>query len=284
MKMIIAVSGGIDSVVMLHMLHGASEHQLVVAHVDHGIRDNSGEDEQFVRQLTQAYGLPYESLRLELGPHASEEDARDKRYTWLREIQHKHSAEAIATAHHQDDVIETMIINMIRGTGWRGLCSLTEHDKTKRPLLAWSKAEVVRYAAEHDLEWRDDSTNDNVRYLRNYVRYRYVQRMSISERKKWVRLHEEQMILRENIDSELLLLAGQIGTEGEYSRHWLIMSDQKVVLELLPYIVGMRLERSVLLQLWHFICTAKSGKQFHASGLEFRVTARHLIVSTSDIC
>lgn len=284
MKMIIAVSGGIDSVVMLHMLHGASEHQLVVAHVDHGIRDNSGEDEQFVRQLTQAYGLPYESLRLELGPHASEEDARDKRYTWLREIQHKHSAEAIATAHHQDDVIETMIINMIRGTGWRGLCSLTEHDKTKRPLLAWSKAEVVRYAAEHDLEWRDDSTNDNVRYLRNYVRYRYLQRMSVDERKQWLELNAKQQELRAEIDSEIRAVAGQFGSDNQYSRYSLIMADQAVVLELLPYIVGQRLERSVLLQVWHFICTARQGKQFHVSGVEFRVTARDLIVSTSDIC
>lgn len=282
--MIVAVSGGIDSVVLLDTLHTAGSDELVVAHVDHGIRIDSGEDEQFVQQLAQGYGLECETIQLNLGQNASEELAREKRYTWLRDIQQKHGADAVATAHHQDDVVETIIINIIRGTGWRGLCSLSEHDETKRPLLGWSKSEIINYALLHNLEWREDSTNDNVRYLRNYVRYRYVQRMSISERKKWVRLHEEQMIIRENIDSELHLLAGQIGTDGEYSRHWLIMSGQKVVLELLPYIVGMRLERSVLLQLWHFICTAKSGKQFHASGLEFRVTARRLIVSTSDIC
>jgi tRNA(Ile)-lysidine synthase len=74
--------------------------------------------------LQGEYGLPYESVRLHLGPTASEDIAREQRYAWLRDIQQKHGADAVATAHHQDDVIETMIINIIRGTGWRGLCSL----------------------------------------------------------------------------------------------------------------------------------------------------------------
>jgi tRNA(Ile)-lysidine synthase TilS/MesJ len=177
-----------------------------------------------------------------------------------------------------------MIINIIRGTGWRGLCSLSEHDETKRPLLGWSKAEIIRYALDHSLDWKEDSTNDNVRYLRNYVRYRYAQRMRIEDRKKWVHLYEKQRILSDTIDSELHAVAEHIGSNAEYSRYWLIMSDQQVVLEMIAHIAGQRLERSVLLQLWHFVCTAKPGKRFNVSGLEFRVTTRHLIVSTSDIC
>ena len=282
--MIVAVSGGIDSIVLLHALHAEGNNELVVAHVDHGIRQDSGEDEQFVQRLAGEYELPYESVRLHLGPTASEDTAREQRYAWLREIQQKHGADAVATAHHQDDVIETMIINIIRGTGWRGLCSLAEHDQTKRPLLGWSKAEIISYALDHSLAWRDDSTNDNVRYLRNYVRYRYVQRMSIEARMRWLHMYQSQSVLRDTIDNEVRMLSTQIARDGEYSRYWLIMSDQAVVLELLPYIIGQRLERSVLLQVWHFICTAKPGKQFNLSGVGFRVTARDLIVSTSDIC
>jgi tRNA(Ile)-lysidine synthase len=284
MKLIVAVSGGIDSVVLLHMLHRRGKDELVVAHVDHGIRDDSSEDEKLVRQLAVDYGLAYESTRLGLGADASEEDAREKRYSWLRGIQRKHHATAIATAHHQDDVIETMIINLIRGTGWRGLSSLSEHDETKRQLFSWSKAEIVNYALEHELQWRDDSTNDDVKYLRNYVRYRYVQRMSVGERKRWLLINEKQRQIREKIDNELHALRGSIGNDNQYSRYWLIMSGRVAVLEVLPYVVGTRLERPVLLQLWHFVCTGKPGKQFIVSGLEFRVTARHLIVSTSDIC
>lgn len=282
--MIIAVSGGIDSVVLLHVLKAEATHELVVAHVDHGIRVDSREDESFVRQTAHTYGLTYESTQLELGQGASEELARDKRYEWLREIQQKHGAETIVTAHHQDDVIETMIINILRGTGWRGLCSLSEHDETKRPLLGWSKARIVNYALEHNLSWRDDSTNDNVRYLRNYVRYRFVQRMSGDERRKWLALNNQQQLLRSEIDSEVIELVACIGSKDEYSRYWFIMAGQAAVLEIMPHIIGQRLERSVLLQIWHFIGTAKPGKQFSVSGVTFHVTARHLIVSTSDIC
>lgn len=283
MKLIVAVSGGIDSVVLLDQLHTTSEYELVVAHVDHGMREDSADDEQFVESLATHYTLPYESVHLSLGSGASEESARDARYEWLRSIQKKYAAEAIVTAHHQDDVLETMIINMLRGTGWRGLCSLAEHSQTKRPLLAKSKAEIIAYAIEHNLQWRDDSTNENTKYLRNYVRYRYAQRMDAAMRKGFIALYEQQIVLKQEIGSEVASLQAVYGVDKTLSRHLLIMSGPDVAAEIIQDHVDMRLEKSVMRQIWHFVCTAQPSKTFMASGVIFRVTTRELIVSTSDI-
>lgn len=283
MKYVVAVSGGIDSVVLLDMLVSAAEHDLVVAHVDHGIREDSREDETFVASLAGRYTLSYESVHLDLGSQASEEYARDARYTWLRSIQKKHEADAIVTAHHQDDVLETMIINLIRGTGWRGLCSLAEHARTKRPLLTLSKAEIIQYALEHNLEWRDDSTNENTKYLRNYVRYRYVQRMDASTRNRFIALYNQQTTLKQAIEYEVVSLQPQYSRENGLSRYMLIMSGAVVAAEIIQERLGMRLEKSVMTQIWHFVCTGQPSKTFRVSGVIFRVTTRELFVSTSDI-
>jgi tRNA(Ile)-lysidine synthase len=114
-KYVVAVSGGVDSVVLLDHLAGHPEYELVVAHFDHGIRDDSREDEAFVRSLAEKYNVPFESKREDLGKQASEELARDRRYAFLRSVAGKHNAQII-TAHHADDAVETIAINLLRGT------------------------------------------------------------------------------------------------------------------------------------------------------------------------
>ena len=187
MKYVVAVSGGVDSISLLHMLvqqslnlssqsldnDQSSKISFVVAHFDHGIREDSAEDEKFVRGLAQKYGLTYESQRVELGPSTSEDEARKVRYNFLRNCCKKYNAQLI-TAHHQDDLIETVLINLLRGTGWRGLASMTQMPNGKcqilRPLLNMTKTEILEYAQQHNLSWREDSTNNDHTYLRNYVR------------------------------------------------------------------------------------------------------------------
>lgn len=274
MKYIVAVSGGIDSVVLLDMLNTSTDHALIVAHFDHGIRKDSREDLLLVKELASQYNLPFECHEAKLGQDVSEAEARYARYSWLASIQQMYRADAIATAHHQDDVIETMIINLIRGTGWRGLVSLANHEKLMRPLLSWSKQAIVSYAIEHDLTWHEDSTNDDVRYLRNYIRYRYVQRLSQSERAKWLELNASQAELRESIDRELRSMP----VHTPYNRYDLIMGGREIVGELLTFAYG-RMEKSTIDQLWHFICTGKPGKQFEQGGLQYQLTTRELIVS-----
>lgn len=168
-----AVSGGVDSVVMLHQLVQQKQRP-TVAHFDHGIREDSGADARFVEGLAQKYNLPFELGQAKLGPKASEEAARKARHAFLHSVRKKHQTEQIATAHHHEDVIETAIINLLRGTGRRGMSSLQYTTLYSRPLIKWSKKQIYEYATEHRLEWVEDPTNVSDTYLRNRVRHRLV--------------------------------------------------------------------------------------------------------------
>ena len=165
MKKVLAVSGGIDSVVMLHLL---KDEQPIVAHFDHGIRSNSGEDAAFVERLAKSYGLVFEVEHARLGQDCSEATARAARYIFLRKIAKKYDG-AICVAHHADDVLESIAINFIRGTGWRGLAPMNS-ENIERPLLDWRKSDIYKYATEHQLHFRQDQTNTEGDYLRNRVR------------------------------------------------------------------------------------------------------------------
>ena len=133
--------------------------RLTVAHYDHGIRSDSAEDRRLVQALAREYGLPFVYHSGRLGTGASEAVARQARYGFLHAVRRASAAQAVITAHHQDDVLETAILNLLRGTGRRGLGSLKSTDVVKRPLMAVSKNELLRYAEREGLRWREDSTN-----------------------------------------------------------------------------------------------------------------------------
>jgi tRNA(Ile)-lysidine synthase len=204
-RYVVAVSGGVDSVVLLHMLaqqydnsqtnpkaqtphakttiqHPTSNIQLVIAHFDHGIRTDSTEDRKLVQKLAKHYGLSFVYDRAELGAGASEAAARDARYTFLTSVKKASGADAIITAHHEDDVLETIIINWLRGTKSRGLSSLRSSELVRRPMLGMTKKQIRAYAHLHDLQWREDSTNADESYLRNYVRKHIVGKLDEAAR------------------------------------------------------------------------------------------------------
>lgn len=296
MKYVLAISGGVDSVTLLDELTRLPKHYLndssaefVVAHVDHGIRVDSADDELFVRGLAEKYRLSYESTRLQLGANASEALARRGRYDWLRHIQQHYNAQAIVTAHHQDDVLETMMINLIRGTGWRGLCSLYDQPATRRPFIEMSKAEIVQLALQNNLTWREDSTNQSQKYLRNLLRMSVLGKIDGTERSKLIDLYHEQSKLRDAIDEELngLVAKHAVAEKGsneiQIDRYWLIMAGQSVVGEFLMVTTGHRFEQATLARLGHFICTARPQTEHYEDGYFFRATVRHLIVSPLHI-
>ncbi len=288
MKYIVAVSGGVDSVVLLDRLSKKEEgrrkkEEYIVAHVDHGMRPDSQADAAFVAALAVRYGLAYESTQLHLGAEASEAEARARRYEFLESVRVRHGANAIVTAHHQDDVIETMLINLLRGTGWRGLCSLREHDAMRRPLLTTSKAEIIQYALTHQLTWSEDSTNDNPKYLRNYVRQTMVSSMKPDVRAQLLSLYQRQLELSDQIVAETARLLPLVQDETGLRRYWLIMAGPTVAMELIAAWQGRRFETASLQRLWHFACTARPGKYLVEDGVKFAVTVRHLIVSPPHI-
>ena len=171
MKKVLAVSGGVDSVVMLHLFR--DDDDVIVAHFDHGIRPNSAEDCAFVQKLAAAYQKPFVFERAELGPNCSEDKARTARYAFLNRICSEQNGQ-IYTAHHADDMAESVAINLIRGTNWRGLAPLS-NPEIQRPLLKMRKSEIYQYAAKYNLSFQEDQTNNDDQYLRNRVRHWFIE-------------------------------------------------------------------------------------------------------------
>lgn len=286
-RYIVAVSGGVDSMVLLDVLSDEKNIELVIAHFNHGIRDDSGEDEALVRQRATELGYTFESTEAKLGKHANEEMARKARYEFLQKCRKKYNTKAIVTAHHQDDVLETIIINHLRGTGWRGLCSLRSTAKIHRPLLSVSRQEIEAYAADHRLIWRHDSTNDDLRIVRNRVRNIVVPQMTREQRRMLLDLSNKQCDLREEIEAEISKLQTQVlikkGDSIIISRYWLIMSDPEVADEVLRSVAaefGVSLLPSQRRALLLFSKVAKPGAQLKpGKGVQCSTNLRQLIVS-----
>ncbi|MGH7234181.1 MAG: tRNA lysidine(34) synthetase TilS, partial [Candidatus Saccharimonadales bacterium] len=131
---------------------------------------------------------------------ASESVAREARYAFLKQARKQSNSIAIITAHHQDDRLETLIINLIRGTGRLGISSIGETKEIKRPLLNISRAELKNYGVRHKLNWREDPSNNDQRYLRNYVRHNLLPKISEQDKQHLVKLMNHQADLNEQID------------------------------------------------------------------------------------
>jgi len=218
-RYVIAVSGGVDSVCLLHLLKDLPDVDLVVAHFDHGIREDSAKDRLFVQKLAESYGLPFEYEEGRLGKDASEATARQARYYFLHKVQKNRSAEAIITAHHQDDVLETAILNMLRGTGRKGLTALKSSNSIIRPLLNISKLQILDYAKVHNLAWREDISNQDVTYLRNYIRHKLLVRLSDEDRSKLEAIVTNLTMTNQELDELLGVLISQAGSE-QLDRQW----------------------------------------------------------------
>lgn len=245
---ILAVSGGIDSVVMLDYLARNSKEPLFVAHFDHGIRSNSHEDAEFVECLSKKYKLPFACAHAKLGKGCSEATAREARYDFLNQLAKKHSA-TICVAHHADDVIESIAINLLRGTGWRGLTPM-QKPEIERPLRTWRKSDIYRYAAERSLSFRQDPTNVEDNYLRNRVRAKMLE-LPEKSKQELLSLYDSQCKIKTEIDEILATIPKQprydktFADDIEVLRHLLVLHNirltrpqlsncQKAIKELSP--------------------------------------------------
>lgn len=268
-RYIMAVSGGVDSVVLLDKLTKQPDLELIVAHFDHGIRDDSADDAVFVGELAKHYRLPFETKREELGKTASEDLARTRRYNFLNEIAKQYDGQVV-TAHHADDVVETVAINLTRGTGWRGLAVLDSH--IIRPLINMTKAEIIAYAKEHVLDWREDSTNISDAYLRNRIRRKSVI-LSSDTKLQILALRDHQVGLKRQIDQEAYRL---IGDGPYYSRYFFNHLDISSAKECLRHLTHGQLTRPQMERTLMAIKTAKAGSMYQASGaVNFRFTSRN---------
>lgn len=270
---IVAVSGGIDSVVLLHMLWQLQTHRLIVAHVDHGIREESSQDAAFVQALAELYGIDFKISTHTLGPDASEERARTIRYDFLRSLAKRYDAQII-TAHHADDVVESIAINMHRGTGWRGLA--THDSDVVRPLTEVSKQKLYEYAYKHGLEWREDHTNLSDKYLRNRFR-KTLRSIQPDERQNLLTLRQQQIRLKQDILNEVRRVVG----EGpDFSRHFFTHIPKQAAIECLREVTKGDLTRPQLERFLLAIKTIGSGKTLQlGNGIRAHFTTRNFSLS-----
>jgi len=181
---LLAVSGGLDSVVLAELAHRAGL-RFGIAHVNFGLRGaESDGDEGFVKTLAERYSVPFFSRKMETKVFAERHGlsiqlaARKLRYAWFEELLAAENFDYLATAHHRDDALETLLLNLARGAGLAGLAGIPERSgRTVRPLLAASREQIETFARAEHLTWREDRSNASDDYPRNFVRHHIVPRL-----------------------------------------------------------------------------------------------------------
>lgn len=220
------------------MLDLFADDDVVVAHFDHGIREDSALDAQLVENACKERGVDFISAQGRLGVGASEEKARSARYEFFAQVQAEQGQAVLYTAHHLDDLAETVAINLLRGTGWRGLAVL-DSPNVRRPFLEpellpegmdepLDKKAIMVYSARRNLTFREDSTNSSDEYLRNRIRH---QMNNFSDKMALFRLWEKQKNLKKEIDGIVECLLPKPGSP--WKRAWFDGLDEAVAIELL---------------------------------------------------
>lgn len=275
-KIVVAVSGGVDSVVLLDFLvrffrnkNGQKwlEENLIVAHFEHGIRGKeSQEDCEFVRRLAEKDRLKFEFEHGNLGENSSEEKARNARYIFLRKIA-KHENAIIFTAHHKNDLAETFALNLARGGGWRAVSCFDSPD-IERPFLRFSKLEILKMAKQQGLIWREDSTNFSQKYARNRIRKNV--KFSEEDLDRIFKIWQKQIELRREIEKITQEILFEIGDGQKFEREFFRTNSDEVCYEILREIIIRQSGKIPLSkQIWnllHAIRTFKNGSKTQILG------------------
>ena len=179
--LIVGVSGGCDSMVLAHLLHEA-KFDLLIAHVHHGLRAASDEEAAFVENWAFERNLPFRTPRLEWGgQRVSQARCREKRYQFFENLMEETNRSHLVLAHHRDDQLETLLIQLLRGEAT--IDGIPIHrpfgpGQLHRPLVNWTKQELTAYATRQQIEWREDATNAETKYLRNQIRHDILPRLA----------------------------------------------------------------------------------------------------------
>ena len=177
-KLLIAISGGVDSVVLFHLLHKLN-YDVSLAHCNFKLRGKESDlDEEFIKNLNQISYNQIFTIIFDTEKYAKEHKlstqiaARELRYNWFQKLITEHKFEYVLTAHHADDNLETFLIHLTRGSGLDGFTGIPKvNGNIVRPLLAFSRKEILNYAKDNDIEWREDASNASNKYIRNKIRH-----------------------------------------------------------------------------------------------------------------
>jgi tRNA(Ile)-lysidine synthase len=213
-KILIAISGGLDSVVLTH-LFSELRYAVSLAHCNFQLRKSASNlDEEFIIKLSQKTSNQIFIKKFETKKYSEKKKistqiaARELRYDWFQEIIHQHQFDFVLTAHHADDNLETFLINLTRASGLDGFTGIPAiNGNIIRPLLPFSRAEILDYAKNNDIEWREDASNAATKYIRNKIRHQVIPVLKeinpsllSSFGKTLENLQESQQILADRID------------------------------------------------------------------------------------
>ncbi len=290
--LLVAVSGGVDSLVLLHCLRFAPwlDAPLTVVHLDHAMRPESASDALWLRGVCRAWDVPIEQRRLDTAPR-SEAEARDARYAFFEALRDEIGG-TVMTAHHADDQAETVLFRALRGTTVAGLAGVPAHRPgVVRPLLDCWRTEIVDYARRHGLVWREDVTNRSDRYARNVLRRRILptaeRHVAPTPRRALVRLSESARSNEEAWEEAFPALLASV--DGTLSPIPSVCADtflglgrslQERLLRLIALHLGHRLEASAVARGLEHAAGARSGSAAQIGrGLEIRRELDRLVVT-----
>ncbi len=228
-KILVACSGGLDSMVLLNLLSEIPG-EISIAHCNFNLREKESDDDNaFVKSAAENLNLAFHDVSFDTIQFANDEKislqmaARKLRYNWFYEILQEENIDFVATAHHADDNLETFFINISRSSGIDGLVGIAEkNDRTIRPLLPFSRNRIHAFAIENNIEWREDSSNIKTDYLRNKIRHELLPTLNNVFPEFANKLMHSQAHLRQAKsmrDDASILVFNQVAQEADFEIH-----------------------------------------------------------------
>ncbi len=291
-KLLLALSGGLDSVVLAHLLK-QGDFDFALAHCNFQLRGTESQgDEKFCKQLAESLHAPFFSIHFDAKNYASQHKlsiqmaARHLRYEWFTQLLKTKGYEYLLTAHHANDAVETMLLHLVRGTGLKGLRGIPEHNgRIVRPLLCFTKEELQKFAESEKYTYRTDSSNSDSKYDRNFIRLKVLpllQKLNPSLENTLIenvhRFNEEYALLHEYLDVKLDELVKINGEQTIISREKLMKSISRATLlhnVLQPFGFNASQEKDILSNIEN---KGLVGKIFHAKEYELSIDRKEICV------
>lgn len=291
-KLLVAFSGGVDSVVLVDLLHKAG-YTIELAHCNFQLRGQEAKDDTaFCESFAKTMNVPLHVIYFDTKTYAAEHKlsiqmaARELRYNWFKQLKAEHHFDYILTAHHANDNVETLLVNLIRGTGIKGLLGVPEKQHFMvRPLLFATKEEIRDYALEHKLQCREDSSNQEVKYKRNFIRHQIVPELKKLNPAIEETIHTSVQFFKQSADivAEYAQLKFQSICKEENEQLFiniesLLKEKQKETL-LFEWLHNKQFKTSQIQQLTEALVTEdKVGKQFSSATHKLVIDRTYIIV------
>lgn len=291
-KLLVAFSGGVDSVVLANLLH-KSGYNIELAHCNFQLRGQEAKDDTvFCESFAKSINAPFHVIYFDTKTYASEHKlsiqmaARELRYNWFKTLKAEHHFDYILTAHHANDNVETLFVNLIRGTGIKGLQGIPEKQNNMvRPLLFATKDDIRAYAEKENLSYREDSSNQEVKYKRNFIRHQIVPELKKLNPAIEETIHTSIQFFKQS--SEIITEYAQLKFQSicKEENHWLYIDIELLLLEkqketlLFEWLYNKQFKTSQIQQLTEALNTEdRVGKLFSSATHQLVIDRKYIIV------